>query len=44
MFSSRSVGPSEDNSEMLEKLCKATQIQTEFPTSHCHILKAHIGE
>ena len=29
---------------MLEKLRKETQIQTELPTTHCHILSAHIAE
>ena len=34
-------GPSKYNSGMLEKLHRETQIQTEFPASHCYILRAH---
>lgn len=33
-----------NNSWMLKKLRRETQIQTDFPTSHCLILKAHITE
>ena len=37
-------GPSKYKSRMLEMLRKETQIQIELPTSHCHILKAHVIE
>lgn len=37
-------GPSEYNSEMLEKLRLETYIHTELTVSHCHILRAHIAK
>ena len=37
-------GPSDYKSEMLKKLHRETQIQTELPTSHCYILREHVAE
>jgi hypothetical protein len=37
-------GPSDYNSEMLEKLSNETRIQIELQTSHCYILRVHVAK
>ena len=38
------VGPHKINNRMCKKLRMDTSIQTELPTSHYYIMKAHIAE
>ena len=37
-------GPCKYNIEMFKKLRRKIHIQIKLPTSHCHIMKAHVAE